>query len=225
MLLLINYHFKIKGLHVKNFWRKKFRGKPSPNIYTRMAKITNIMKISSWKKKIEEERELKDGFFKAHPQSPIPLEGRMRFKRLEYCPPDPNYRFELELHEHDEKKSIKIAYTRGEVKEFIRWGEFRFKIGGQEQVLQAYKSISEGELLSIFFRDATSGKETYGAGRYLDLEPERDRTIDGKWIIDFNKAYNPWCAYSEAYTCPFVPPENWLKVPIRAGEKIHVLKK
>jgi uncharacterized protein (DUF1684 family) len=225
MLLLINYHFKIKGLRVKNFRIKKFRGKPSPNIYTRIAKITNIMKISNWKKTLEEERELKDGFFKAHPQSPIPLEERMRFKRLEYYPPDPNYRFELELHEHDEKKSIKIAYTMGEMKEFTRWGEFRFKIGDQEQVLQAYKSSSEEELLSIFFRDATSGKETYGAGRYLDLEPERNCTIDGKWILDFNKAYNPWCAYSEAYTCPFVPPENWLKVPIRAGEKLYVLKK
>jgi len=185
----------------------------------------NIMRISNWKKVLEEERELKDGFFKAHPQSPIPLGGRMRFKRLEYYPPDLNYRFELELHEHDEKKSIKLAYTRGEVKEFIRWGEFRFKIGGQEQVLQAYKSSPEEELLSIFFRDATSGKETYGAGRYLDLEPERDRTIDGKWILDFNKAYNPWCAYSEAYTCPFVPPENWLKVAVRAGEKSYPSKR
>ena len=75
------------------------------------------------------------------------------------------------------------------------------------------------------FRDKTSGKETYGAGRYLDLEPERQRTAEGKWILDLNRAYNPWCAYSEAYTCPFIPPENWLEVPIRAGEKRYPFKK
>lgn len=69
------------------------------------------------------------------------------------------------------------------------------------------------------FKDRTSGKETYGAGRYLDLDPVADRTDDGLWIVDFNRAYNPWCAYSDQYACPFVPPENWLDVSIQAGEK------
>ncbi|MHA1701352.1 MAG: DUF1684 domain-containing protein, partial [Promethearchaeota archaeon] len=69
------------------------------------------------------------------------------------------------------------------------------------------------------FRDETSGKETYGAGKYLDLEEENHKISKGKWILDFNVAYNPFCAYSEKYACPFVPPENWLKVPIFAGEK------
>jgi len=164
-------------------------------------------------------------FFSIHPQSPIPLEERKEFKGLDYYPPDPDYRFELKLHEHPRKKRIKMSYTKGEQQEFIRWGEFRFKIGGQEQALQVYKSNPEEERLFVPFRDATSGKETYGAGRYLDLEPERHRTAEGKWIINFNRAYNPWCAYSENYTCPFVPPENWLKVPIRAGEKKNPLKK
>jgi hypothetical protein len=80
-------------------------------------------------------------------------------------------------------------------------------------VLQAYKSDAEEEQLFISFRDATSGQETYGAGRYLDLDAARNRTADGKWILDFNRAYNPWCVYSEDYTCPFVPQENWLAVP------------
>lgn len=77
------------------------------------------------------------------------------------------------------------------------------------------------EELFIPFRDKTNGIETYGAGRYIDLYYERDRTKDGKRILDFNKAYNPWCAYNENYACPFVPPENWLDVPIRAGEKAY----
>jgi uncharacterized protein (DUF1684 family) len=183
------------------------------------------MKIHEWKGRLKMEREQKDTFFSIHPQSPIPLEEREKFKGLDYYPPNPDYRFELKLHEHSEKKRIKMSYTRGEEKEFLRWGELRFEIGGKEQVLQAYKSSPEEERLFVPFRDATSGKETYGAGRYLDLEPQIHLTVKRKWIIDFNRAYNPWCAYSEDYACPFVPPENWLKVPICAGEKKNPLKK
>ena len=78
-------------------------------------------------------------------------------------------------------------------------------------------------MLFVPFKDATCGKETYGAGRYHDLEPDGNRTQEGKWILDFNQAYSPWCAYSEAYTCPFVPVENWLAVPIYAGGKDYHL--
>jgi uncharacterized protein (DUF1684 family) len=183
------------------------------------------VEIHEWEEHLKMEREQKNTFFSIHPQSPIPLEEREKFKGLNYYPPDPDYRFKLKLHEHPKKKTIKMSYTRGEEQQFIRWGEFRFKIGAQEQVLHAYKSNPNEDRLFVPFRDATSGMETYGAGRYLDLEPKRDCTPDGKWILDFNKAYNPWCAYSENYTCPFVPPENWLKVPIHAGEKKNPLKK
>ena len=185
----------------------------------------NAVEIHEWKKRLKMEREQKDTFFSIHPQSPIPLEEREKFKELDYYPPDPDYKFKLKLHEHPKKKTTKMSYTKGEEQQFIRWGEFRFKIDGQQQMLQAYKSNPEEERLFVPFRDATSGKETYGAGRYLDLEPERDLTADGKWVLDFNKAYNPWCVYSENYTCPFVPPENWLEVPIHAGEKTYSLKK
>lgn len=86
-------------------------------------------------------------------------------------------------------------------------------------MLQAYKRDVEEEQLFVPFRDATSGQETYGAGRYIDLDAARDRSADGKWVLDFNRAYNPWCVYSEDYTCPFVPQENQLAVPVCAGEK------
>ncbi len=187
-----------------------------------LKKIT--MEISEWKERLEREREEKDKFFSLHPQSPIPFEEREKFKKLDYYPPNPNYRLKLELHEHEEKKTVKMAYTRGNEQKFLRWGEFQFKIEDQEQFLQAYKSNPEEEKLFVPFKDKTSGKETYGAGRYIDLESERDHIADRKWILDFNKAYNPWCVYSEAYTCPFVPPENQLNVPIHAGEKNYPLK-
>jgi len=182
------------------------------------------MEISEWKANLERARERKDAFFAQHWQSPIPAQDRPRFKGLEYYPPDPSYRFELELYKHPEKQAVRMAYTKGNEQDFLRWGEFRFKIAGKEQALQAYRSNPQEEMLFVPFRDATSGKETYGAGRYLDLEPERDRTQEGKWILDFNKAYNPWCVYSEAYTCPFVPMGNWLEVSIQAGEKNYSLK-
>ena len=182
------------------------------------------MEVDEWEAQIEREREEKEQFFASHWQSPIPPQDRARFEGLDYYPPNPDYRFELELHEHDEKKIVRMAYTKGNEQDFTRWGEFRVKIGDEECVLQAYASDPEEEQLFIPFRDATSGLETYGAGRYLDLDAGRDHTADGTWILDFNRAYNPWCVYSEDYTCPFVPPENWLKVPVYAGEKIYPLK-
>jgi hypothetical protein len=182
------------------------------------------MAILEWKANVLKARERKDTFFAQHGQSPISPQDRPQFRGLEYYPPDPNYRFELELHGHPEKQVVRMAYSKGNEQDFIRWGEFRFKIGGKEQAVQAYKANSQEEMLFVPFKDVTSGKETYGAGRYLDLEPDRDRTQEAKWILDFNQAYNPWCVYSEAYTCPFVPMENWLEVPIKAGEKNYPLK-
>lgn len=172
-----------------------------------------------WKERVKAEREQKDRFFKMHFQSPLPLDKRQDFKGLDYYPPDPDYRLELLLKEHKKKERLKIEDTRGNEREFLRWGEFEFKINNITCKLQAYKSSPEEERLFIPFRDATSGKETYGAGRYLDLETEKHQTSEGKWILDFNEAYNPWCAYSKDYACPFTPPENWLKISIYAGEK------
>jgi uncharacterized protein (DUF1684 family) len=182
------------------------------------------MEISEWKEQIQAERQVKDRFFAQHWQSPIPAKDRERFGGLNYYPPNPDYRFELELYEHDEKKAVGMTYTKVNEGDFLRWGEFRFNIGGKEQALQAYKSNPEEKRLFILFRDATSGVEIYGAGRYLDLDSERDRTAEGKWILEFNKAYNPWCVYSEDYTCPLLPRENWLEVAIYAGEKNYPLK-
>ena len=180
-----------------------------------------MMEIPEWMEHYKQEREQKDRFFKEHPQSPIPFEERRRFKGLDYYALDPGSRFELELHQHSDKQVIQIEDTGGNMRDMIRWGEFRFRIGDVECTLQAYKSDPYEERLFIPFKDATSGKETYGAGRYLDLDYQRDRTLEGKWILDLNRAYNPWCAYSVNYVCPFVPTENWLTVPVRAGEKSY----
>ncbi len=174
--------------------------------------------IDAWKAKIEQDRIEKDKHLSKDSQSPIPLLKRRKFGGLNYYSPDSKFAFELELHEHAEKRTIEVKDSKGNTRKFIGWGEFHFEIDGVKHTLQAYKSDAEEDRLFISFKDSTSGKETYGAGRYLDLELETNFS-DGKWSLDFNNAYNPWCAYSHNYACPLVPLANWLKVPILAGEK------
>ena len=109
------------------------------------------MEISGWKANLERTRERKDAFFVQNRQSPIPPQDRPRFKGLEYYPPDLGYRFELELHEHPEQQVARMAYTKGNEQDFIRWGEFRFKIHGKELSLQAYKRSRKEEMLFVLF--------------------------------------------------------------------------
>lgn len=175
----------------------------------------------TWKKQIERLREEKDRFFGEHPHSPIPPDEREDFDGLEYYPPDPNYRFELDLEEDEHRDTITVETTTEGEQEYIRWGRFTFAVDDTECVLHAYKGDPDEDRLWVPFRDATNGEETYGAGRYLDLEADEDRTADGTWILDFNAAYSPFCAYSEEYECPLIPMENWLDVRIEAGEKTY----
>ncbi len=179
------------------------------------------MERQLWTERIDEERREKDRFFAKHPQSPLGAEQRRGFRGLAYYPPDPDYRFELTLHEHEQKDIVEVGDTAGETRTLWPSGEFRFRIAGEEYTLHAYKSAPNDDRLFVPFKDATSGTETYGAGRYLDLEPATHLTAERRWIVDFNAAYNPWCAYSQHYACPFVPPENWLDVAVRAGEKTY----
>ena len=188
------------------------------------AEKDKSVEADDWEKRIEMERKQKDRFFVSHPQSPLPRQHRRAFRGLAYWPPNPDCRFELTFFEYYDKEAIEVADTVGQKRRLWRWGQFRFELAGEQRALEVYKGDPIEERFFVPFRDETSGKESYGAGRYLDLEPERHLTEEGKWIVDLNEAYNPWCAYSENYVCPFVPPENWLEVPIRAGEKQYPLK-
>ncbi|MEA3500644.1 MAG: DUF1684 domain-containing protein [Candidatus Marinimicrobia bacterium] len=178
------------------------------------------MNMKNYKTEIIKNRIGKDEFFKEHDQSPIPQKERANFTKLNYFEPNIDYRFKLELEEFGQKEKVKIEDTGGNLRDFLKWGKFTFTINDQKCVLFAYKSEAPETRLFIPFKDATSGKETYGAGRYLDLYEERDK-IGNKWILDFNLATNPWCAYSPNYVCPLIPFENILKVEIKAGEKSY----
>lgn len=165
-------------------------------------------------KALAEMRDEKDHSFQHDAYSPIPWEQREAFAGLTYYPPAPALRFTIALN-RDESEPIEFQTSTGDMQRYDRIGTLTFEVDGTEAALALY----EGEPGEYFlpFRDATSGKETYGAGRYLEpVEVER-----GTFLVDFNLAYNPYCAYSEDFSCPLPPIENWLKVPIRAGEKTY----
>jgi len=149
-------------------------------------------------------------------ESPLPHGDRAGFNGLQYFDPDPLLRFETKLLRHPDPDSVIMTTSKGTRQLFNRVGCFDLTIEGQKVQLQAYQSAERDDpSLFVPFRDTTSGNESYGAARYLDLKVEHD----DEYAVDFNYAYNPYCAYSEDYVCPLPPPENWLKVPVRAGEK------
>lgn len=169
---------------------------------------------------IVSQRQQKEEYFATNPHSPIaPNQRGEDFPGLAHFPPDESYRFELPLAEHEEKEQITVSTSADGEQEYFRWGEFRFSINDTECSLQAFKSAPDEPRLWVPFRDETNGDETYGAGRYIDLESDHHQTDTGTWILDFNQAYNPTCAYNEAYECPLIPMENWLDCRIEAGEK------
>jgi len=159
-------------------------------------------------------RQEKDNFFRTHPQSPLPREERASFEGLQYYPYNEALDLVVEVEELDPKSEIQMETSSGDLRDFQRWGQFTFEVEGQQARLTIYYSPYNGYFF-LPFTDATSGKETYGAGRYLDIE-----AVGGnKFAVDFNLAYNPYCAVSPNFSCPFPPAENRLSVPIRAGEK------
>lgn len=173
----------------------------------------------SWESELSQFREGKDAFFQASEDSPIPRDERHLFLGLKYFVPDSKLRFETKLHKYERPSIVIMSTSKGTQQRFHWIGHFEIEINDRSVKIQAYMS-AEREDSGVFvpFRDATSGKESYGSARYLDLE-ERP---DDSYVVDFNYAYNPYCAYSEDYICPLPPKENWLDVAIRAGEmKYH----
>jgi hypothetical protein len=165
-----------------------------------------------------EERLAKDEAFKSGQESPILEQARAGFKGLSYYAIDPSLRFSVKLQRHPAPKMIRLSTNSGEIRRGLRYGYFEFRADGQTCRLQVYRledSPGSGPSLFIPFRDATSGIETYAAGRYIDLK----ENTSGVYDLDFNRAYNPYCAYNSKYSCPVPPAENTLAVAIRAGEK------
>jgi uncharacterized protein len=162
----------------------------------------------------------KDAFFRTSPGSPIPEAERPSFVGLPYFDVDEALVFDglaLEPYAGGEPTSFTIPTSDGKLRPAERAGTFRFAVGSVPGALTAYtfENDRSGSLF-VPFLDGTSGTETYGAGRYLDLEPDADRT----YTLDFNLAYHPSCVYDIKFSCPLTPAENRLPVRIEAGERL-----
>ena len=167
---------------------------------------------------LDDFRASKDAFFRDDPRSPLTDEQRGRFAGLSYFPETSELEIEgvLETEDVDLDEPIVMQTSTGGEQTYRRAGVVRFEVDGEPARVTLYASPDMHELF-LPFRDATSGKDTYGAGRYLEVERPG---VDGHVVIDFNLAYNPYCAYNPHWSCPIPPGENWLAVPIRAGEML-----
>ncbi len=161
---------------------------------------------------ITDQRKMKDQFMAVDPHSPLTTEQKEGFQGLNYFDENPALRLEIDIEPFEEQAQVQMQTSTGDVQTYTRYGRFSFDVEGEKGELTIFAS-PHGFFLP--FVDSQAGVETYGAGRYLDPP----RLSNGKFLIDFNDAYNPYCAYNELWSCPLPPMENRLSVPIKAGEK------
>ncbi|WP_340074876.1 DUF1684 domain-containing protein [Leptobacterium sp. I13] len=164
-----------------------------------------------------------DGTFKNPESSPLKKKDQKDFTGLDFFPVDTAYYIIAEFVRTPNELPFMMPTTTSRKTVEIKYGEVYFKIDGKELKLNVYQNQElkltqeYKDYLFLPFSDLTNGEETYGGGRYIDLSVPDSDTI----VIDFNKAYNPYCAYNEKYSCPIVPSENILEVAIRAGVKAY----
>jgi len=162
-------------------------------------------------------RAVKDQAFREAADSPVPADKRAKILPLAYYPIDPSFAVPAVLRLSEERPAFDMLTSSGEPRRMQLVGTLEFTLLGETRSLGAFVPDGTEQITSLFvpFADQTTGKETYAAGRYLDIDP----TTTGYYTIDFNRAYNPYCAYSPTFECPFPPSSNRLTTEVRAGEK------
>jgi len=167
--------------------------------------------------RIAADRAVKDDLFQRG-NDPIPDARKAELLPLAYFPIDPTYDVPASLTPSDDPTVIPMPTSTGAPRQMRKAGTLTFSLKGQAYSITAFYDLTgTPDHLSVMFSDMTSGTETYAAGRYLDL----DRNPTGIYELDFNRAYHPYCYYNLSYECPYPPPENRLKIPIRAGERMR----
>lgn len=162
---------------------------------------------------LEAFRAEKDHFFGGDPDSPLTVEQRRDFAGLRYFPENPELQLEIKVEPLPNKERVEMQTSTGDVQVYFRHSRFHFLVEGRDAELTIYQG-QNGFFLP--FVDSLAGQETYPAGRYL--EPQS--LSGGRFLVDFNLAYNPYCAYNDHWSCPLTPFENRLRVPVKAGEKL-----
>ena len=178
--------------------------------------------ISRHRQEIEDARAAKDKQFQDRATSPVDFSRIKNFTGLKYFPVDYNFRVPARLEITAEPEHFRVQTSTSEERVYVKTGRLHFKLNNQKHTLMTYREANprqrpDPNRMFIPFTDGTTGKESYGGGRYLNARVSRK----GKVILDFNEAYNPYCNYNYKYSCPIPPAENRLPVRITAGEKVY----
>ncbi|QHT67004.1 DUF1684 domain-containing protein [Rhodocytophaga rosea] len=177
----------------------------------------------AYQQQVEADRKKKNTEFKTGEKSPLPQKERRKFKGLHYFPVDSTYRVEAVFVRDSTQAPFKMKTTTARLPEYVKYGELHFTLHGKPFMLTVFQNLElvkkpeYKDYLFIPFTDETNGFDSYGGGRYIDFRIPATEKV----ILDFNQAYNPYCAYSPTYSCPIPPAENQLQVQIHAGEKSY----
>jgi uncharacterized protein len=173
---------------------------------------------AAWRAEVESERAARDAHYRGE-DTPLSPEARKTFRGLRWWPIEARWRVEARLARHPVPLPGRLGATGPDAIALLEVGAFDLALLGQPCRLLAFAPApgeADEDYLLIPFRDATSGRETYGAGRYLDLEPHAGE----RYVLDFNRAYHPYCAHDDAWSCALPPPENRLPFKVEAGERL-----
>ena len=184
------------------------------SLFLAVILVLPVLAANSYEDEVLKFRAEKDAKYKTNSHSPLTEEIKKDFKGLHYFPVNEQYRFKVKLNEFKKKESLIIITSKGRERKAVRYGYFDITIDGTALKLNAYIFDDSPEYLFIPFKDKTSPSKSYGAGRYLDFDLNKTNEYD----LDFNYAYNPYCAYNPKYSCPIPPEENSLPVEIPVGE-------
>jgi uncharacterized protein len=170
-----------------------------------------------------------DSSFRYDLDSPFNKDTSVRFTGIKWFPPDIRFYFVSKLHRYDRAETVIVLGTKGEEREHLKYGYFILNYEGKAHRLNVYKFTASDteryllykDYLSVWFTDQTTGKETYGVGRYVEVGREK-KDPDFLYVINLNNAYNPYCAYNSSYTCAVPRREDHLDFAVKAGElKYH----
>lgn len=182
--------------------------------------LTGTDDPGAYLEKVEKERERQFKYLRFSADSPLTEEQRKNLKELAHYPIDPAFRVRARLVPLEPKKMLELPMTDGTVEKYLQHSNAEFEWEGKSYSLLLLQSLKDSDRRNFFlaFADETSGRETYGGGRYINLRQDGKNSIS----IDFNLAYNPYCAYNPEFACPLPPKENILSFAVRAGEKDYV---
>jgi uncharacterized protein (DUF1684 family) len=177
----------------------------------------------SYEETVMRERQEKDKSFRKGKESPLPKAEKRKFKGLTYFPVDSAYKVQARLVIDTTQPGFRMKTSTSRLPVYRKYGTLHFMLKGTACILTVYQSMDlmrnpkYHNYLFLPFTDATTDETTYGAGRYMDLRIPEGETL----LLDFNRAYNPYCAYSDQYSCPITPAENRLSIAVEAGEKTY----